>query len=190
MAGAARTRLGGGVETGPLESALLLRCPAAEPAVGAARARLDRAAAVGVPAHVTVGYPFRPVARLSAADHERLESLVAAAPSFTLTGSRTAWFGESVVYVAVEDPAPVIRLVDAVTRAFPEHPPYGGAFAEVVPHLTIGHDHAFDVLRAAEAQVAARLPFAQAVHEVELWCGPALASGRGPWRRVRSYRLG
>ena len=51
------------------ESALLLRCPAAEPVVGSSRARLDRAAAVGVPAHLTVTYPFRPPALLTEEDH-------------------------------------------------------------------------------------------------------------------------
>ena len=95
-------RLGERVSDDVEESALLLRCPAAEPAVGASRARLDLAARVGVPAHVTVTYPFRPVAALTEADHGRLERLFAQVPSFTLTGERTAWFGDEVLYVALE----------------------------------------------------------------------------------------
>src|SRR5580658_9294142 len=39
------------------ESALLVLVPAAEPAVGQHRARLDGAARDGVPAHITVLYP-------------------------------------------------------------------------------------------------------------------------------------
>ena len=42
------------------ESALLVAVPAAEPAVAAHRSRLDTSAAVGVPAHITVLYPFLP----------------------------------------------------------------------------------------------------------------------------------
>jgi hypothetical protein len=44
------------------ESALLVPVPAAEPAVGQHRARLDEAARDGVPAHITVLYPFLPPA--------------------------------------------------------------------------------------------------------------------------------
>jgi hypothetical protein len=40
------------------ESAVLVPVPEAERAVGGHRDRLDRAAAWGVPAHVTVPYPF------------------------------------------------------------------------------------------------------------------------------------
>ena len=42
----------------PTESCLLVPVPEAEPAVGTLRGRLDSAAALGVPAHVTILYPF------------------------------------------------------------------------------------------------------------------------------------
>ena len=44
------------------ETALLVPVPAAEPSVGKHRARLDEAARDGVPAHITVLYPFLPPA--------------------------------------------------------------------------------------------------------------------------------
>ena len=185
-----RARLAGSVASGDDESALLLRCPAAEGAVAAQRARLDRAAAVGVPAHVTVLYPFRPAGLLTAAEHLRLTRLFAGLPAFSLTGARTAWFASEVVYVELAEEEAVRSLVDAVSTAFPEHPPYGGAFADVVPHLTIGHDHDVATLRAAEDAVSARLPFVQRVDAVELWSGPPPASSSGRWRLVRAYPLG
>ena len=83
-------------------------------------------------------YPFRPVADLFDADHARLGRLFAAVPSFTLVGERTAWFGDQVLYVELSGAAAVSSLTEAVTAAFPEYLPYGGAFAEVVPHLTVG----------------------------------------------------
>jgi 2'-5' RNA ligase len=183
-------RLAGRVSIGVEESALLLRCPAAEPVVGASRARLDLAARVGVPAHVTVTYPFRPVPALTEADHARLGRLFAGLPSFTLSGERTAWFGDEVLYVEVSEARTVVALIAAVAAEFPEHPPYGGVFEEVVPHLTVGHDHDLETLRAAEQVVSARLPFTQPVTRVELWTGPPSGSGLGTWRLVRSYPLG
>lgn len=171
------------------ESALLVRCPAAERVVGDWRARLDLAAGVGVPAHATVTYPFRPVELLTDADHDRLGRLFAHLPSFTLVGERTAWFGEEVVYVELTGRDHVSALVDAVAREFPEHPPYGGTIADVVPHVTVGHDRDLSTLRAAAAEVDARLPFRQPVTAVELWAGPSPVTGHGRWRRVRSYPL-
>ena len=163
-----------------MESALLLRCPAAEPAVAASRARLDLAARVGVPAHVTVTYPFRPPGHRS--------------PRTTTDGSSGRCAARSVVHVDRDghgvvrgrrssssswpSGAAVVDLIEAVTEAFPELPPYAGAFTDVVPHLTVGHDHDVETLRAAEDTVRARLPFTQVVTEVELWSGPSLSSGR------------
>lgn len=172
------------------ESALLIHCPAAEDIVGPHRALLDRSARVGVPAHLTVSYPFTPIVALTADDHRRLELLFAAREPFTAVLASIGWFADTVLYVAPDDPGPFSRLTASVTAAFPNFRPYGGAHAEIVPHLTVGHDHPAEILRAAEREVLQRLPFAQRVDAVELWAGPALASALGPWHRVRSYRLG
>jgi hypothetical protein len=71
-------------------------------------------------------------------------------PDFSLALSPCAWFGDAVLYLAPEDPAPLNALTEAVAHAFPEHPPYEVAFEEVVPHLTVGHDHPRELLAAAE----------------------------------------
>ncbi len=42
-----------------------------------------------------------------------------------------------VVYLAPEPADRFSRLIDDLVAAFPHHPPYGGAFDEVIPHLTI-----------------------------------------------------
>jgi 2'-5' RNA ligase superfamily protein len=186
----APARLAVGVAVDGVESALLVRCPAAEAAVGAWRGRLDAAAAVGVPAHATVTYPFQPVALLTDADHDRLTALFAGLPSFTLVGERTAWFGEEAVYVELTGWQHVSALIDAVAQEFPEHPPYGGTIADVIPHVTVGHDADLATLRAAAAAVDRDLPFAQEVTAVELWSGPPPVTAAGRWRPVRAYPLG
>ena len=174
----------------PQLSALLVRCPAAEPAVATQRLRFDRAAAFGVPAHLTICFPFAPVRMLSAADHDRLTSAFAGVPGFVVRGARTGWFGEDHLHVPVEPADAVLRLIGLVGALFPEHPIYGGAIEEVVPHVSIGPGELAE-LSVAEAQVSARLPFAQEVVEVELWAGPPLDGPVGVgWRRVRGYPLG
>ena len=56
-------------------SAVVVAVPEAEPAVAAHRRRLDRAAGWGVPAHVTVLYPFVPPDRI---DHTTIAALAEA----------------------------------------------------------------------------------------------------------------
>ena len=172
-----------------LEAALIVPCPAAHVALGDQRPQLDRAAHVGVPAHLTVVYPFK--ADLDLEDHRRLVDVFLSLRDFAVTGERTGWFDERVVFIELVDPTPVMELTEAVLAAFPAYPIYGGAFEEVVPHLTIGHDQSPDVLRAAERAVVDRLPFNQAVDHVEFWTGPALATApAGSWRHHRDYLLG
>jgi 2'-5' RNA ligase len=171
------------------ESALLIVCPEGERAVGAHRARFDAAARVGVPAHVTVTYPFKPAHELTAHDHDRLSRVFGSIRSFVMTCESTAWFGEHVLYVQVQDPSPVVAMVDAVTAEFPDFPPYGGVFDELVPHVTVGSDQSADLLQSAQRAVQQELPFVQDVAAVELWTGPALATPRGLWTMKRRYRL-
>ena len=172
------------------ETALLIVCPAAEEAVEGLRLRYDRAAQFGVPAHVTITYPFKPRAELTDDHRAALRMVVAGFAPLTLEGRRTSWFDDSVVFVALEDPSPVIELTNAVTQQFPDFPPYGGAFDAVVPHLTVAHDQPKEVLRAAEIDVIRRLPFSMEVDRVELWAGPALVGPiRREWRRIDSFSL-
>jgi 2'-5' RNA ligase len=172
-----------------VEAALIVACPSADAAVGDQRQHLDRAAQVGVPAHLTVVYPFK--ADLSNEDHRKLTELFLSFRAFTVSGERTGWFDDAVVFVEPVDPMPVMALTEAVQAAFPAYPIYGGAFDEVVPHLTIGHDQSPDVLRAAERAVLDRLPFRQVVDHVEFWSGPALATApAGSWQHQCDYFLG
>jgi hypothetical protein len=55
-----------------LESALVAPVPAAEALVGAFRDLYDPGAAVGVPAHVTILYPFKPPDAIDEVVHDDL----------------------------------------------------------------------------------------------------------------------
>ena len=64
------------------QSAVLVPVPAAERVVSRHRARLDAAAAAGVPAHVTVLFPFVPPSEISGATLESLAAAVAPVGAF------------------------------------------------------------------------------------------------------------
>jgi hypothetical protein len=60
-------------------SGLIIEVPEAEPAVRQHRERLDASAPLGVPAHITVLFPFMPPEAIDAAAVTKLEELFAEA---------------------------------------------------------------------------------------------------------------
>ena len=120
------------------ETAVLVLVPEAEPAVAEHRAHLDMAASWGVPAHLSVVYPFVPPAEVDDDVLARLGTAIATVPAFDCAFRRTEWFGADVVWLAPDPDGPFVHLIRAVVAAFPAHQPYGGIHGEPVPHLTIG----------------------------------------------------
>lgn len=171
----------------PTESAVLVLVPAAEPVIGEYRSRFDQAARWGVPAHVTVLYPFVAPADLDPAVLAALARAVATVPRFDAHFSRTGWFDDEVLWLAPEPAAAFRALTAAVMREFPHHPPYGGRHAEITPHLTVGHDAPLDDLRAAEQSVILQLPVAMPVARVHVLAGTSVP---GSWRVRAEFPLG
>ena len=169
------------------ESAVLVAVPEAEPLVGHHRAELDWAARWGVPAHVTVLYPFVPPALIDDDVLARLCAAVRGTGRFTAHWREVRWFGEDVTWLAPEPESRFRALTEAVFAAFPEHPPYEGQFEDVVPHLTIGDQGTLAQRRSAAADVAARLPLTSDVTEVLLMVG---TDQPGAWRTMASCPLG
>ena len=69
------------------------------------RERLDSSAPLGVPAHITVLYPFLPPGAIGPPVLGELERLFAAAGRFRFRLGRTAWFGPEVLWLAPTRPA-------------------------------------------------------------------------------------
>ncbi|HYU48578.1 MAG TPA: 2'-5' RNA ligase family protein [Candidatus Limnocylindria bacterium] len=92
-------------------------------------------AALGVPAHITLIYPFLPADVLSAAVRRLLARALAAHRPFTFRLSGVRRWPNS-YYLAVEPMEPFQAIVRSLVDVFPEYPPYAGEF-EYVPHVTI-----------------------------------------------------
>jgi hypothetical protein len=181
----------GGVEPSTAaitQSAVVVPVPETEPTVGRHRARLDGAAAAGVPAHVTILYPFVPPDAITEETVAGLVRAVGSIAAFDCTFRRTAWFEDRVLYLAPEPDGPFRALTDAVTTAFPGYLPYGGAFSGVVPHLTVGDlpEGITDALRAAEAEVRLALPLSARIGQAWLMTG---GTAPGSWRQVAALPL-
>ncbi|MGI8900594.1 MAG: 2'-5' RNA ligase family protein, partial [Nocardioides sp.] len=91
----------------------------------------------GVPAHITLLGPFVSLESLTDGVLDELAVLFADVTPFTFTLTGVHRFPGGGVYLAPEPAQPFRRLTLALFDRFPEHPPYGGAFDDVVPHLSL-----------------------------------------------------
>ena len=165
----------------PIESALVAIIPEAEAIVRSFRDQFDPAAAAGVPAHITITYPFKPPSELTEEVIGKLHRLCDGIPSFNLQFRRTERF-PSVLYLAPEPDEELRRLTRIVAESFPEAPPYEAIFDDVVPHLTIAHAGDAGELDSIAADFArhakGRLPVKSTVTSM-LWS----RTTRGPFDR-------
>lgn len=168
------------------QSALIVEIPEVEPAVAPHRDRLDASAPLGVPAHVTVLFPFMPPETIDPAVLAELERLFAGVSRFRFELDHTDWFGQDVLWLGPREPGPFRALTDRIYHAFPAFPPYEGEFDVVVPHLTIGHGRRLDDLRAAEHSVQAHLPID--AHATVVTLMTQHAAGRR-WIRTTTFAL-
>ncbi len=120
----------------PRRSALIVPVPEAEPAVGGLRLAHDPSATLGVPAHVTILFPFAPPGEV---DEDAVADLVGRFPAFDFVLDRIGRFedGEGAVWLHPEPSAPFVDLTAAVAQRWPEYPPYDGSFDGPIPHLTV-----------------------------------------------------
>jgi len=140
-----------------VEAALDIHIPEIEPLVAAFRARHDPSAAEGMPAHITINYPFIPGVNPDKKLDKALSDLFAKIDPFMFSFSQFGRF-PGVIYLSPLPEAPFIQLIDSVATRFPESPPYGGAFDQVVPHLTIAHAEDEKLLESIEGQLAELAP--------------------------------
>jgi 2'-5' RNA ligase len=121
------------------ETAIVVLVPEARAVADRWRRAYTPGGAAGMPPHVTLLYPFLDDAVLGERELEAVREVVAAHAAFAFTLTRVEAFAD-VLYLSPEPDGPFRELTAALARAFPEHPPYGGAYDDLVPHLTLAED--------------------------------------------------
>lgn len=170
-------------------TAVVAPVPAADPLVAGFRDRLDTAASWGVPAHVTVLFPFVDPASVDESMLSTLEDAVAGVSAFDCRFPRSRWFGDDLLWLDPEPAEPFRELTLALWAAFPDNPPYGGAHDDVVPHLTVAERRLADApaLHAAEQAVQSGLPVVARIDRLLLIAGTRAPSS---WRILDELPLG
>jgi 2'-5' RNA ligase len=161
----------------PLESGIILPTPEAEAVVGHLRWLHDPQARFGVPAHITLLYPFAHPSRIGEAAGA-LQQLFRLVPAFEFSLVEVRRF-PATAYLHPEPSATFVQLTERLVHQWPEFPPFGGAFSTVIPHLTVAHHAATDVLDTVDRNVASHLPIRCRATEAWLMC----SDEHGFWQR-------
>lgn len=168
------------------DTALICRVPEVERYISRYRDRYDPSARRNVPAHVTILYPFVPLADID--DHvlARLRDIAAGVRSFDYRLAQTQRFPVA-LYLAPDPDRSFATLTDAVWRAFPEFPPFEGKFETVVPHVTVAHG---DEPQLCEIEVELRI--ALPAGGVKARCSEMvlIESSSGRWEQMHCFALG
>jgi hypothetical protein len=137
-------------------TALIVPVPEAEAQVAELRLAHDSSAARGVPAHVTILFPFLDAENV---DEAAVADLISGFPAFDFELDRVERFPDGTTWLHPAPSLPFVDLTAAVWQRWPDHPPYEGSHDEVIPHLTLSET-------PIEVQLA--LPISARAREVAL----------------------
>ncbi|MFV5998024.1 2'-5' RNA ligase family protein [Streptomyces sp. NPDC056231] len=165
------------------QTGLIVKIPEVEPAVRAWRERLDPSAQAGVPAHVTVLFPFLEESRTDALVHSAIADTLNSHRAFDLRFERSGHLPE-VLYLVPEPDTQLRQLTQAIADRWPETPPYGGRFTDIIPHLTVAQCQEAAVLEEVETDLLSKLPITAHVSSVELVVHDGTA-----WQERASFAL-
>lgn len=135
----------------------------------------------GVPAHVTLLYPFDRPGRSATATYEAIARAARAEPRFTVTlGPSLGW--AEVTALAATPAEPFVRLIRRLASTFPDRPPYAGRIAvdEIVPHVTLADDGADEPSWAGSSFAAGDVDAVSWIAQEE----------DGRWRTAATFPLG
>jgi 2'-5' RNA ligase len=172
-----------------IETALVVLVPEAEALVRPFRDQHDPSAAAGMPAHITLLYPFKPPNEIDDATLENLRRCFRRFAPIRFSLGTIRRFPVEVLYLAPNPDGPFRQLTLAIWDAYPETPPYGGKWSDIVPHLSVAclkDDRRLDRITSDLVQASrGKLPIQATASEVAL-----MDNQSGRWRVSTKLSLG
>jgi len=167
----------------PFQSGLIV--PIELPAhLATIRAEFGGKTSPGLPAHVTILFPFIPVGDLDPSVGAALTELAAASAPFRARFEQVRRQDEMVWLLPAEQ-EPFLELTAAVVARWPAYQPYAGAFDSVIAHLTFVESGGAAIARAASVALEDG-PFEVLVEELVLIGESEL----GVWLELDRFALG
>ncbi|HEX7958422.1 MAG TPA: 2'-5' RNA ligase family protein [Terriglobales bacterium] len=167
----------------PNESTIIVPVPEAEPLFGTLRGNHDRVAAAGIPAHITLLYPFLPPA-FALEQVTELERLFGSMHAFEFSLVDVRRFSAT-LYLHPNEAGRFRAMTDMLSAKWPGCKPYNGAFADVIPHLTVADKVDAATMDTVEPSIRPHLPIRCTANEVWLMC----SDNQDRWSRKACYRF-
>jgi 2'-5' RNA ligase len=171
------------------ESALVVLVPEAEAVAKPFRDRYDPSAVAGMPAHITLLFPFKAPDDVDDITLGNLRDCLARFEPIRFSLGTVKRFPAEVLYLAPEPDEPFRQLTRTIWKLFPATPPYGGKWPDIIPHLSLAwladevrlNEVADDFARAS----AGKLPIPAIASEVAL-----MDNRSGRWKVEATFSLG
>jgi 2'-5' RNA ligase len=168
---------------------LVVLVPEAEAVAKPFRDRYDPSAAAGMPAHITLLYPFKAPDEIDDITLGKLRSCFASFKPIQFSLSTLQRFPIAALYLAPEPDEPFRQLTLSIWKLFPEAPPYGGKWPNIVPHLSVAQLESEQQLAAIAEDIAqafqGKLPVSAIASEVAL-----MHNRSGRWGVREMFSLG
>ena len=160
--------------------------PEVEPLVDALRLRYDKSARMGVPAHITLLFPFMEPSLVSAEVAQDCSTVLESQKAFSFELRSVGRF-PATAYLVPQPAEPFIELTQALCRAFPAYSPFRGEFPSIIPHLTVAHGNAVE----ADAAATALSAILQSSGPVSSVCSSVvlIENSSGRWRPMHAFPL-
>ncbi|RAK51854.1 2'-5' RNA ligase family protein [Phenylobacterium soli] len=162
----------------------MLLVPELAPLIDDMRARHDPAFRQGMPAHLTVLYPFMDPVTIGPTQRGKVAEVFRGFEAFELSFSRIGRFPEA-LWLAPDPAEAVTAMVEAMVAAFPAYPPYRGQFDTIIPHVTVAQGEGLE-MGALEPELRRR--FATPVR-VKVEAVALFTTVRRRWREVDRFLL-
>lgn len=167
-----------------METAVIVPVPAVEPVLAQHRTQLgirdslDR----GIPAHITLVYPFLDSEQADPNSRARLAGIMndTQVIRFSLTSIR--WW-DALAWLGPEPADPFVALTERLIAVFGILP-YNGAYGEITPHLSISDGRARDIDTAIR-DIESSLPIKAHADRAQLMTG----TESGPWTLVEEFKF-
>lgn len=147
-------------------SALIVEVPEVEPAVRDWRMSFD-SARLGIPAHITLLFPFVPTEDLDPELVGDLHALFAGHEAFSFSLTEVADFPDETIWLAPEPAVPFRELTESIVARYPDYLPYEGIHDEIVPHLTVTSGD-LSLQERVEADLRRHLPIEAEARQITL----------------------
>jgi 2'-5' RNA ligase len=165
------------------EAAVIVPIPEVEPVVGALRLQYDPAPRLGVPAHITLLYPFcRP--QVVAHEINTLANVCESIAVFQFSFTEVRQF-PATAYLHPDKAEAFAQITRTLMNIWPECRPYGGAFPDIVPHLTVADRVSAEILSTVEELLRGQVPIACVAREIWL----ITSDHAGTWSKEASFAL-